>query len=104
MQVTNALLQLLDVTFGSTRLRVLQDQVALVVVDRRIGYIWFDPSEGTARSKEFRPLSELSGYIWFDPSEGTARTQIQNRAECLYRVTFGSTRLRVLQVALVSLR
>ncbi len=37
------------VTFRSTRLRVLQEHTGQQPHGLSTGYIWFDPSEGTAR-------------------------------------------------------
>ncbi len=86
-----------NVTFGSTRLRVLQGISSWGCCGGSLGYIWFDPSEGTARHASHLKARWFPRYIWFDPSEGTARSRPRWLLCYCLRVTFGSTRLRVLQ-------
>jgi len=40
---------------------------------KNVGYIWFDPIEGTARiTNKTKAKANKASYIWFDPIEGTA--------------------------------
>jgi len=61
----------------------------------------FDPSEGTASYVAKEECFIVDRCIRFDPSEGTARYPPCSQEICQRNVALGSTRLRVLQVAVL---
>src|SRR6266851_9476908 len=68
---------------------------------RRSSCMRFDPSEGTASYVAKEECFIVDRCIRFDPSEGTARYPPCSQEICQRNVALGSTRLRVLQVAVL---
>ncbi len=63
-----------------------------------IGFIRYDPIEGTASKGPDAAGREPAGcFIRYDPIEGTARTIKEVIASPVMSVSLGTTRLRVLQ-------
>src|SRR6266487_2693424 len=66
--------RVLQVTFGSTRERVLQAGVLHLLCLLTLLLHLVRPERGYCKSKKFcQAIGTGSGYIWFDPREGTAR-------------------------------
>ena len=66
-------------------------------MSRVLSFIRYDPIEGTARPGDFCVQNEFSRFIRYDPIEGTASVAYDRFTGTSQGVSFGTTRLRVLQ-------